>query len=906
LQAAAKFNRRLAAILAADIAGYARLMGADEAATVEAIKGHQAVLLPLVGEYGGRVIDTAGDGILAEHPSVVDALGCALEIQDVMRRRNDGLPSDRRMHFRIGVNFGDVIHDDGRIYGDGIHVAARLQAVAQPGGICVSSKVRDEVVDKLDLQFLDLGEQVLKNIARKVHVFAVERSGVASPTHPAALPAAKADEAPPRIELSPSFALLGREADVAALVGHLEKDSLISVVGTGGVGKTSLAKAALSRYACPDPVYWIDLAPLRQGQFVPRLAESLGIELHPSSQNDEELVAVLSRTKALIAVDNCEHVLAEVAGLIHQALERARGIRWLATSQVPLHLAGEVVYRLHPLDVPSADATLSEALGSGAIALLRDRVAASDRHFDLTSANLATAIDLCRQLDGLPLAIEMVAARVAILGLHGVHQQIGERMRLLAGPRDGPPRHHSLRRTFEWSYELLSASERTVFRRLEPFLGGFTRSMAQRISCETGGSDDQLDEWKALEALGGLVDKSLVQRDAESPDRFFLLESARDYARDRLAEAGETWEIRRRHAQVVAEIVDTANADSARLDDVLWNALYIPERHNVRAALEWACEAREPDLLARLVAALAQIDSLNHRQAEVVQLDVPIAVLLEAQRPLRAAACLEFSWAHYSDGSRKLGTELALRALADFNEIGDTAGAYRALAQLIRLYESRLGTQEEVNKARAMFQQIDARTVPLRTRLFCSITAGSQHGRTMARLKELEEIAHRSGFEALAAACRTHITDELLIEGRFEEAVETAQRFLDAGEFRPRDRALILNNQALALVQLGRVRHAHEPSRAALRALPSAAHTIVDIFALAAAREGRFVDAGLMFGYGDKVRRERDRQSDPAEAAVIAETGAALKQALAAERLEELMQLGASMKTSDVLALAIP
>jgi tetratricopeptide (TPR) repeat protein len=217
-----------------------------------------------------------------------------------------------------------------------------------------------------------------------------------------------------------------------------------------------------------------------------------------------------------------------------------------------------------------------------------------------------------------------------------------------------------------------------------------------------------------------------------------------------------------------------------------------------------------------------------------------------------------------------------------------------------------LGTQEEVNKARAMFQQIDARTVPLRTRLFCSITAGSQHGRTMARLKELEEIAHRSGFEALAAACRTHITDELLIEGRFEEAVETAQRFLDAGEFRPRDRALILNNQALALVQLGRVRHAHEPSRAALRALPSAAHTIVDIFALAAAREGRFVDAGLMFGYGDKVRRERDRQSDPAEAAVIAETGAALKQALAAERLEELMQLGASMKTSDVLALAIP
>jgi adenylate cyclase len=174
---AVKVTRRLAAILAADIAGYSRLMGENEAATVRALKGHQAEVLPLVGEFSGRIIDTAGDGILAEFASVVDAVECALQVQAVMRRRNDTETPGRRMQFRIGINLGDVIHDEVRIYGDGINIAARLEGIAQPGGICVSAKVYEEVIDKLDLEFLDLGPQSLKNIARPVRVFAVQIDG---------------------------------------------------------------------------------------------------------------------------------------------------------------------------------------------------------------------------------------------------------------------------------------------------------------------------------------------------------------------------------------------------------------------------------------------------------------------------------------------------------------------------------------------------------------------------------------------------------------------------------------------------------------------------------------------------------------------------------------------------------
>src|SRR3990172_5348584 len=172
--------RRLAAILAADIAGYSRLMGEDEAATVRDLKGHQAVVLPLVGRYGGRIIDTAGDGILAEFPSVINAPGGAAEIQTIMATRNEGVPESRRMRFRIGINLGDVIHDETRIYGDGINIAARLEALAEPGGVLVSNTVYDQVRGKLPFTFEDVGERQVKNIEQPVRMYRLRIPGASS------------------------------------------------------------------------------------------------------------------------------------------------------------------------------------------------------------------------------------------------------------------------------------------------------------------------------------------------------------------------------------------------------------------------------------------------------------------------------------------------------------------------------------------------------------------------------------------------------------------------------------------------------------------------------------------------------------------------------------------------------
>jgi TolB-like protein/class 3 adenylate cyclase len=211
---AASLKRRLTAILAADIAGYSRLMGEDEAATVRALKGHQAVVLPMVGQHGGRIIDTAGDGILAEFPSVIGATECAIEIQSAMARRNQDVPEHRQMRFRIGINLGDVIHDETRIYGDGINVAARLEGLAEAGGVLVSQAVHDQVRDRLRLEFDDLGERDLKNIARPVRVYRLRRQAgdPAAPARetapPPILPTGPGPSAAPPLRDKPSIAVL--------------------------------------------------------------------------------------------------------------------------------------------------------------------------------------------------------------------------------------------------------------------------------------------------------------------------------------------------------------------------------------------------------------------------------------------------------------------------------------------------------------------------------------------------------------------------------------------------------------------------------------------------------------------------------------------------------------------------
>ncbi|MEY3252925.1 MAG: hypothetical protein RL227_1898, partial [Pseudomonadota bacterium] len=564
-------------------------------------------------------------------------------------------------------------------------------------------------------------------------------------------------------------ALVGREHDLTQLRRLVAQSALVTVVGTGGVGKTTLARALLQSLAPPpDGLHWLDLAPLRPGTaLLPLVARALGL-MSPVEAAPDDTARALAACDALVVLDNCEHLADDVAGLLTPLLLIAPRLRWLATSQEALRLAGEVVHRLGPLAVPDADHTPAAPGASAALALLCRRIDAAGTGPAWTPDTLAVAAELCRRLDGLPLALEIAAARVGTLGLEGVRRQLDQRLRMRTGLRSAPSRQHSLWQTYEWSYSLLSPSEQRLFCSLQPFAGGFTAELLQRVHHHLEPTAPGGD-WGALDALQALVDKSLVQTgpaDAGGEPRLWLLESARDFARLQLQATGQAEAVCRAHAHAMADWMDLASSEHERLRDREWSLRHVPERRNVQVALAWACGQGDADLLARLVAALGLIETFTQTASDLVSMPVPMPLLRQASPPRRALALLELGWAHCLDGSGEEATALSLQALADFEALGDDAGAYVTLTRLIRLYHGRSGQQAASQQAWHRLQAIDSDCVPLRARLNFESSSSYLVGapRSLERQRELQALAERAGFDDITAICQVNVTDELMVQ----------------------------------------------------------------------------------------------------------------------------------------------
>ncbi len=538
-----------------------------------------------------------------------------------------------------------------------------------------------------------LGGQVIVTVPGHGYRFAAKVDD--SPgLSPAPQPAVH-DEAALRTNLPNSLPpLLGRDDDLAALGSLIEQHRLVTIVGAGGMGKTRLAQALLHarRGAYAHGVCWVELAPLSDAAALPgAIAAALGVRLGKGDEPLRALAAALEPLTLLIALDNAEHLLADVAEVTKVLHAAATGLRIVVTSQASLKLPPERVYRLGALSVPQGAVAAAEALDFGAVALFVERAQAADAHFALTDVNAPAVIELCRALDGLALAIELAAVRAPMLGVQRLAASLDERLRLLTTSRnrDAPQRQQTLRAALEWSHGFLDECERAVFRRLAVIAGSASLDLIQHIAADPPGQGE-LDEWAVLDALTVLIERSLVVPvgvdDARTSPRYRLLDSPRSFARELLDAAGEADAVAQRHAQAVAALCDRLHAQrfsgEIGVDD--WEERAGADVGNAREALARLRAQGDADaqlaVIAMLLLALPKaLHAERNRLCEVFE-----AVSGQANPALRLRAGFEvaqqlMNGADKNPGEVHIDRLLALARERHAAAIGDGFDLYRAL-----------------------------------------------------------------------------------------------------------------------------------------------------------------------------------------------------------------------------------
>jgi len=582
-------SRKLVAIFSSDVFGYSRLMSDDEQATLDAIVDTRQVVAAHVAQHAGRVVDTSGDAVLAEFPSATEAVRCACEIQRELALRNAKRAEHRRMHLRIGLNLGDVIERDGALYGDGVNIAARLQTAGEPGGVCISGSIREQVEGKLPLRFESVGERHFKNIDRAISAFHVRQSADIGGASTAAFSTFNATTpARPRGNLpQPLSSFVGRASDIAAVKQMLARQRLVTLLGPGGIGKTrlSLQVAADVVGDFPDGVWLVELAALADPRLVKQaVATVLGVKEEAGRPLIEALLRALVEKRLLVILDNCEHLLQGCAELAQQLLQTAAGVKVLASSREPLRVGGEASYLVPALATPDTQQALAfdGVRDFEAVQLFVERAVAAQPAFELSPQNSLAVVGICRRLDGIPLAIELAASRVRALSVENIAARLSDRFHLLTrGDRNALPRQQTLRAMIDWSHDLFSEPERVLYRRLAVFAGGWTLEAAEAV-----GAADASEARELPDLLSRLVERSMVEAEVGGR-RYRLLQSVRQHAAERLDSAGEGDTVRERHLAFYLALAEAASAQLSGPEQGQWLERLDPEQENFLTAHRW-------------------------------------------------------------------------------------------------------------------------------------------------------------------------------------------------------------------------------------------------------------------------------------------------------------------------------
>ncbi len=704
-------------------------------------------------------------------------------------------------------------------------------------------------------------------------------------------------------------ALYGRDADLATVLALVDEHPLVTIVGAGGIGKTSLAQAAAharrSHYG--HGAWVVELASLNDPSLVlPTIAQTLRIALPPQGDPERALLQVLRSQQLLLVLDNCEHVLGAVSRFVFDVVRQAPGVRLLATSQECLRLPEEQQLRLSALAVP-AQGDAGRAAEFGAVQLFVERVKAVQAGFALDAHNVEAVIDVCARLDGIALAIELAAARVPVLGVGGLRDRLHERFRVLTGgARVSLRRHQTLRAALDWSHQLLGEAERTVFRRLGVFAGGFTMEAAQSVA-----SDESLDEWAVLDHVGALVDKSLVLADDGVHPRYRLLETARAYAMEQLAEAGETDEWLRRHALSTERLFE--RAVKRRDSDVL--AL---EMNNMRAAFAWASGPRgDPQVAIALATHSAMVLAVEGMVVEALQRLLKVEPLVgDATPPALAAQFWQWLGRVGIDG--RLPVSRCIESLRRSGAMFRAQGNGRHLHACLRMRAEamlELGEFRAADSALAEARAMEHDPWPVADRmrrLRVQAMLEERTGRATESLATAEQayrMAEAEGIDRYVLILLSDMAHVHLKMGHAERAAEQFMALAAKARARPTDGLTLcyaLAGLTAALVAQERLEQAHS---VALEAVPLLRRSGIllaraDIFAWLMACSGEIAAAAKLVGAADAYHQRSESSRNDVELRMRQDSLHLLQQVESSAQIERWRREGAAMD-EDALALLI-
>jgi predicted ATPase len=594
-----------------DVEGSTRRWEADADGMRAALVVHDKVLRTAIGAYDGFLFSHSGDGFAAAFASPMSAVNAAIDAQ-----------RELQLPVRMGLATGEAELRDGDYFGTVLNRAARVMAAGHGGQILLAESTAG-LLSGVDL--LDLGPRRLRDVPTPVGVFQVRAPGLRTD-----FPPLRALDTSPGNLRRAATSFIGRDAEVTEVQAAVKAHRLVTLTGVGGVGKTRLATEVAARLGdgFPEGVWIFELAAVTDPASVPdAVAAVLGITQQPGMSVSDSVAAALEGRLRLLVFDNCEHVHDAAADLIEAILAQSATVTILATSREGLGVSDEQLWPVPSLDVGAG-------IDSAAVNLFVERAHSVAPRFSMGAPDEVEAvIEICQRLDGIPLAIELAASRMASMSASEIRDRLDHRFRLLVGSRRGLERHHTLRHAMAWSYDLLDDTEKTVLDRCSVFAGGFDLQSA----CAVAGSDD-LDEYAILEVLDALVRKSLLIADRSSGrTRFSMLETIRQFAEEQLVAGGEASEIRAAHSRYFAgrEAAVLALWDSPRQREAY--AWFTVERANLRTAFRWAVDHGDLDAAATIATYVPVLGGLFHSSEPIAWAEELIAQARAVNHPRLAS-----------------------------------------------------------------------------------------------------------------------------------------------------------------------------------------------------------------------------------------------------------------------------